>query len=584
VLKRLVGRRETAPPVDGANDHRFALRASGDDARTEGPAGIDTGGPARDGPGLSRSVLAAMVVCALLVIAIAWVLDRHFAQSADAQVREAGINVARGMADHVARSLDLVEREMRLMDLDLGSGRSPDRLLGLHALPALVKHVTVYDASGRAIHATASGVPPSLAELPGFPGLVARGARRVQPAFSAEAGGADWSILLRRDDPEGDFRGAIVATLDPTYFASMARTLTLGQRGALGIVAHDGTLLAYAGGTRLKVGTNVASSPMFASIRDALETVLLAPSPADGTPMVYFTRSIADRSIVLVIARSEEEAFGHVLANSRLRWIAVTLGLAVLLAIGALAYRGTAILERQRSLAQAQSRAKSDLLAYVAHELRTPLQSILGFARLVERRAPDDTTREAGTHIRGSGERLLELAERFLAFSQIRSGMVQFRPEAHAIADVIEEALAPHRAEALEKGLRLESRVEPAAAGTFLVDRVHLATVLGNLVQNAVKFTTHGSVLVEVFAAVAGLRITVTDTGPGIPRTLHERVFEPFRRGDDGAAAGVGIGLALARQLATLMGGTLRIDPASRGARFVVDLPVERCDGIRAAA
>lgn len=589
MLKRVVRRKEfLARRDDGANDHRFAREGTGRDAGIA-PSDPDEsqGTPRRlspDGFRLSRRVVSALLIIAPLVVGAAWTIDRHSVRSAEAQVHEAGINVARGVADHVARSLDLVERELRLVDLDLRAGRAPERLAALHALPSFVRRISIHDASGRTIHSTGPDVRATLAGHPVLAGLGAPGARRVQYASFVDAGSTDWSILLRRDDPQGEVAGAIVASLDPAYFASMARTLTLGRRGALGIIAHDGTLLAYSGPSRLNPGTNVASMPAFGNAREALETVHLASSPVDGTPMVYFTRALADRSIVVVIARSEAEAFAHVRENSRLRWIAVALGLAGLLAIGWMTGRGAALLERRNRMAQAQSNAKSDLLAWIAHELRTPLQSILGFARLVERRAADDTTREAGMHIRASGERLLDFAERFLAFSQIRTGIVQFRPEPHPVADVIEDALAPHRATALEKGLALDARIEPAAAGVFLLDRVHLATALGNLVQNAVKFTAEGRVGVQVHASASGLRITVTDTGPGVPSALRERIFEPFRRGDDGATAGVGIGLALARQLTTLMGGTLRIDHVSHGARFVIDLPAERRDALRTAA
>jgi len=241
--------------------------------------------------------------------------------------------------------------------------------------------------------------------------------------------------------------------------------------------------------------------------------------------------------------------------------------------------------ERERELRarEAQAQARSEFLARMSHEIRTPMNAVLGFTRLARAEALPPRAEDCLRKIDLSGRALMAVVDEVLDFSKVDAGKISLEALPFRVQDVLADIRDLFSQAALEKGLALEvASVEiPPVVG----DAHRLTQVLANLVGNAVKFTTTGSVAVRVEAGAGPLLFSVADTGIGIAPDQAERLFAPYAQADESIArryGGTGLGLSIASRLVELMGGTLAV--ASRpGAgstfSFSLDLaPAEAAD------
>ena len=248
-------------------------------------------------------------------------------------------------------------------------------------------------------------------------------------------------------------------------------------------------------------------------------------------------------------------------------------------------------LRAARSAAEAASRAKSEFLSSMSHELRTPLNAILGFAQLLQRDKQLPLAvrhRERVDHILKGGEHLLRLIDDILDLSRIEAGGVSISTEPVGVPEVLEEVRATLDPLAARAGLRLEVLALPPELSMVLVDRTRFAQILINFGSNAIKYNRpSGTVTFGVSLPSKGfLRVTVRDTGIGIPADLQEKLFQPFQRAgqETGPIEGTGIGLVITRRLAQLMHGDVGFrSVAGEGSEFWVDVPIHEA-GERAAA
>lgn len=234
--------------------------------------------------------------------------------------------------------------------------------------------------------------------------------------------------------------------------------------------------------------------------------------------------------------------------------------------------------ERQR-LADAASAAKSEFLATMSHEIRTPLHGLLGMMDVLERtRGPEDQ-RELVATMRASGRQLQRILDDILDLSRIESGRVDLEPVAFELVPVLERVVDLHAPNASRKGLALRLRIASGLPVIAVGDPGRIRQVLGNLVNNAIKFTASGAVEVEACTDPRrGLVVAVSDTGPGIDPARQAEMFEPFSRLESAALrrhSGTGLGLAICRRLVEAMGGTLALSSRpGHGSRFSVALPL----------
>jgi len=224
-------------------------------------------------------------------------------------------------------------------------------------------------------------------------------------------------------------------------------------------------------------------------------------------------------------------------------------------------------LEGAKSVAEKANLAKSDFLSSMSHELRSPLNAILGFAQLMESAlpAPENGQKESIAQILQAGWHLLKLINEILDLSVIESGKVSLSPESVSLAEVMSECQAMMEPQAQLRGIRM---VFPqfGADHRFYVkaDRTRLKQIIINLLSNAIKYNKEqGSVVVTCTASTAErIRISVADTGAGLPPEKLALLFQPFNRlgQEAGTVAGTGIGLVVTKRLAELMDGRLGVD------------------------
>jgi two-component system sensor histidine kinase BarA len=227
------------------------------------------------------------------------------------------------------------------------------------------------------------------------------------------------------------------------------------------------------------------------------------------------------------------------------------------------------------------NRVKSEFLANVSHELRTPLTSIIGFAELLrEGPRPDGDGRAAryAENILISGRILLEIIDDLLDLAKIEAGKVELRLEPVRVQELCATLLGFTRPTADKKNIRVDFRADESFP-ILITDRGRLRQVLFNLLSNALKFTPEGG---QVRLAAERLdqgqvRLSVSDTGPGVPPEDQAMIFEKFRQTDQSATRehrGVGLGLAIARELTYLLGGEIGVDSQpGQGATFWLKLP-----------
>jgi len=239
-------------------------------------------------------------------------------------------------------------------------------------------------------------------------------------------------------------------------------------------------------------------------------------------------------------------------------------------------------LTRARDEALQASRLKSEFMAVMSHELRTPLNAVLGMAQLLELTQLDERQRRYVGHVRQGGGVLLAVVNDVLDLAAIEAGRLHLEAQTVALAPLLQSVVSLHEGLAQAKGLTLMLHLAPTLPLAVLADPQRLRQMLGNLVSNAVKFTEHGRVEVMAEPRPGGLRLVVSDTGPGISAAFQPHLFEAFRQGDTSARrahGGTGLGLAIVRRLALAMGGEVHAHSVEgQGATFTLDLPLPPTD------
>ncbi len=274
--------------------------------------------------------------------------------------------------------------------------------------------------------------------------------------------------------------------------------------------------------------------------------------------------------------------------------VSLTLAVAVLFGLLVLANRRNEELQEQRVRAEAANQAKTAFLATMSHEMRTPLNAILGYAEELAASAAQEpispAVRESLRAIIVAGQHLRSLISDILDLARIESGRVQPQPEEFGLVELVAEVISVMRGRATGKGLSLQLRVQGSVPTRIVADAARMRQILVNLIGNAVKFTDQGGVTVFLGAERLAepnrclVRFRVTDTGPGIDPDRIPELFQPFVQlssNPQHRLNGTGLGLAVTKSLIEAMGGTIDVESSpGKGTSFMVTLPCtlsQRC-------
>jgi signal transduction histidine kinase len=556
--------------------------------------------------GLTRLVVlsaVALIVVAWCSVAAVLILKRQ--EALDAEFRQ-NTNLASALEEQTARVLAAADQAtLRLRDAVKSSGGVPADLAryanetGL--VPNILVQLSLIDADGRFL---GSNLDPDRQKT-GSVSLATRDHVRVHlaadglPAADRLAQPDDlyvgkpvlgrvsgkWTIQLSRRivNDEGRFLGVVVASLDPGYFEGVFRRVSLGAQGGATLIGKDFNIRSrVVGGDSRGMGTTLAASSDFGRNAVGVAGHYLHASSLDGVVRITAYRQVAGFPLFLLVSTSESEALDDWYATLK-----STLALTVLLSFAVIAGAATFVINVRRlersnealrlseARAQSANAAKTEFLAAMSHELRTPLTSIRGFAELMELRLEDPNGREQAGLIRRGAEHLNDLLTEILDFAKVEAGAMTLVEEPVELEAILRGTADFFALVAAEKSLTLEVLIERPLARAC-GDSLRVKQILNNLVSNALKFTSSGTISIIAVQEGPFVNVHVDDTGPGVQVNLRQTVFERFRQGDARVShehGGTGLGLALSRAFAELMTGTLEVTTAPLGgARFTLKL------------
>lgn len=238
-------------------------------------------------------------------------------------------------------------------------------------------------------------------------------------------------------------------------------------------------------------------------------------------------------------------------------------------------------LAEERNEALQQSQARQDFLAFMSHEIRNPLNVIVGMADLLTREVFGQPQKQRVEMISRAGDHLLGLINDILDLSRLESGRMLISPHITSVHRLLKEELLFLKSDAERKKLKYNIHIEPDVPEPVVLDSRGVRQILTNLTGNAIRFTSEGSITIHVkFRNKTGpvLRFCVEDTGPGIPPELKSELFKPFKLSSESAGMNGevhGMGLAIARRLVELMGGDMWLNSSpGSGAKFFFEVPV----------
>lgn len=564
---------------------------------------------------LGRPRLSAIILLfSLLVLAVAWgaVYAELRLQREDALRDEArqNTNLARVLQEQTVRVLAAVDQStLRLSEaVRQGQFKTADfeRIADATGLvPDILTQLSLVGADGRFVGSNldpmgrrtggvdlsdrehirahlASHLVPDVARQFSRQGLFIG-----KPVLGKVSG--KWTIQLTRQITADDGRvlGVVVASLNPLYFEQVYSQVQLGARAAVSLIGDDRSVRArVVGGVSSGTGSVLGGNSVVGTPQLGREGTYIRTSGIDNVERIVAYHRVGDYPLLVLVATTTEAALQDWRDTMTVAVVLATLFSLAVLGAAVLFLRSVRQLEAtnralQLSEAQAQSanQAKTEFLAAISHELRTPLTSIRGFSELMELRLGDAKYREQAGLIRKASEHLNALLTEILDLSKIEAGAMTLQPEPQDLPELLQATVDFFALTAASKGLALSLHIDPQAPQTLVCDGLRLKQILNNLLSNALKFTAQGSVQLTVEVVAGEVAFHVADTGPGIPEDMQEAVFEKFRQGHARVSyehGGTGLGLALARSLAELMGGRLTVQSVpGQGSRFTLYLPLQ---------
>jgi signal transduction histidine kinase len=402
-----------------------------------------------------------------------------------------------------------------------------------------------------------------------------------------------WSIQLTRrlTDAAGRFAGVVVVSINPEHFSERYLPLQTDSQRRIAVVSTDSSLILARGAVAanipaISIGESYAKHPVMQASRGIPAGYTEGRSVLRTVPLIYGWSRSANYPLLTVVATDLEATRGlHRQAEINLSW-AIGIAIALLLATGWVVSwavlsqaKSLRALEDARRAAEESDAFKSEFINAISHEVRGPLTNINGFAELMSMAPLDqDIIKDYSTTILRAGEHLERIVNQLLDAEKANLGKLVLHLEPTDVRALIAQCVHINSVAAMKKGLELKLNFEGEIPLSAWLDGLRFSQVVHNFLNNAIKFTTEGSVNVDVFADKVALRVTVRDTGPGIALRYQKRIFERFRQGDPLLSriyGGTGLGLSLSKSLVELMGGRIWFESMVEvGSTFAFEIPL----------
>lgn len=515
--------------------------------------------------------------------------------------REQTLQRARTHADNLARVLE--EHSHRMLQAADALARAHVEAAErgtpavAHALVAAVsgqaiRQVTVTDADGRVRWSSTPAAGADLRGAAAFSLARSAGGEFVIGATDAGPRSGEWSFPLVRAiaAQDGRFAGAVLVWLDANAFTGLYADIDLGNFGAVTLTRiGDGAVLARHRGGEFQLpraGERFGTFP----IPPGTTLHTIKPGFIDGVERVYAFRDVPGGALRVAVGLATLEVLAPVRQRATLAFgmvavVTLVLGFALHRMLGEARKldAARAAEARARTEAEAAHAAKSTFLAHMSHEIRTPLAAILGTVDAMRADPRPDRLTDRTEAIRRTALALKQLLDDVLDLSRLEASALVVAPRAFRPRELLDEMLAPYRVIAESKGVAIAVD-DTALPDTVIGDPLRIRQVLFNLVGNAVKYTTWGTISVRCawLPATGRLSFVVADTGSGLSPAARAHLFEPFVASTPAttdAQSGAGLGLAICHRLVTAMGGAIRADLARPvGAAFTFEVPVATPD------
>lgn len=535
------------------------------------------------------------------LIAIAAVVASYFALLDNARVQararaeENMRSVSFALAQHIERTIDQADQIGRVMRLQYVRGEAFASFARLYKEidPDLYTQLALIDQTGFSVFSTVPGSKPvDLSDRKHFRVHADSDGRDFlyisEPLVGRVSKKLTLQLSRRVDSLAGKFLGVTVISINPEEFTAVYRRL-VGDSGVVSLSGFDGITRIRVDKSGFTFGQNVSGSSWFGSVLASDHGFAEIQSPIDGVRRLLAFQQIPKLSMYVTVQLSFAEIESKYI-SAYVSYMPATAALIILILLllfflsvrtqmlNRRLARSNIDLTRSVALAKQANESKAQFFANISHELRTPLHGILGHSQLLTLETLPEEAMESAESIHQNAKHLLEIVNDVLDLSKAELGVQLAEMSQVTVRAVFDEVIKLHAADAAQRGLALNLRVDPEVPELVVTDTTLLKQILHNLVSNALKFTDKGSVSVRVVVNAAHLLVEVKDTGRGISVEDQGRVFNSYtqvQQFETRTIRGTGLGLSLARQLASLLGGEIGLSSRlGEGSIFWLTLPL----------
>ncbi|MCW2276891.1 hybrid sensor histidine kinase/response regulator [Heliophilum fasciatum] len=557
---------------------------------------------------LSKTILSVIFGFVFLIVTTLWgTLYFKISQEREAEIQRTYTelsNLSKAFEEHIVSVINTTDQDLLL----LKSIYEKQGHQGLNTVkqgiitPIKIKEMALFDGSGQAIYTTLpprpTAEPLNIANRPYFTVHQNQSAQSlyISPPLNEDlTGKAGIPFSRSLNHPDGSFAGVVVTWVESAYISDFYQKFDLGNNGLINFVSLDGLAYARRVNNNAEFGQDLRQTKpyqkiMARSLSGNEETV----SPIDNVPRFVHYQKLPQYPFYLSVGMSQSEALYAFHQRETMYYLWASIVTAGVIAFGILlilllSQQHHYDREKQESLyairtAEAANQAKSAFLAHISHEIRTPINGIIGISEQMIEQPMSPILNQYATIIRQSAEALLQIINDILDVTKMESGRFSIVTAPFDLRNLLQEVIELLIPKAKEKSISLHTQINPEIAPVIVGDALRVRQVLLNLLGNAVKFTDQGSVTIAVTLQPGGehsewIHIAVQDTGIGIDTGDQAHLFRPYVQASNHAGhkyGGTGLGLAISKDLVERMGGQVGLQSQKgQGSTFWFTLPYQ---------